>query len=693
MAYSGAVWAIDVGQCALKALRCMAGEILGQVEAVAFDYIEYPKILSQPDADPVELIADALKQFLSRNEVQGDRVAISVSGQSGLARFIKLPPVESKKIPDIVRYEARQQIPFDLSDVVWDYQQMGGSEEEGFSLETEIGLFAMKREAVFRAIEPFRDVGIEVDFVQLAPLSLYNYIVFDKMPSLPPADEYAPENPPPSIVILSLGTDAIDLVVTNGFRVWQRSVPIGGNHFTMALTKSLKLTFAKAEHLKRNAASAQDSKAIYQAMRPVFKDLVTELQRSIGYFGNIDRNAKIDRIVALGNAMKLPGLRKYLEKSLGFRVERVDSYRAMVGSQVLSAPAFKDNILGFGTCYGLALQGLAMGGLRTNLLPKEIVRERMIRKKKPWVVAAAAVLLLGLTVNFGMASRALRTVDKTRFSAAEQKAEWIVGEVNAWEAEAEAATLKFDNTKSIGEHLVGSVEGRILWLELMKMLNECMPRDLQTDGPKISIEIADRNELHIRSIDCQYFDDLSVWFSAVKTTYDQQNKSETGAPAAADSSGEGNEGNVDEDSQPIKPGPKGGGWVVQLTGYHYHNRQSQTNASEFVHQTFIANLRNKKVKLEEGYPLVSTTAMGISYPVLFMTSTLQDQELTDPGAGGAFEADRGRHIPGGAAIDEGANTVKVKRIDFVVQFCWQPAPPSERHEDYEGEEEGTESPE
>ncbi|MEE9603736.1 MAG: pilus assembly protein PilM, partial [Thermoguttaceae bacterium] len=306
MAYSGAVWAIDIGQCALKALRCMAGEILGQVEAVAFDYIEYPKILSQPDADPVELIADALKQFLSRNEVQGDRVAISVSGQSGLARFIKLPPVESKKIPDIVRYEARQQIPFDLSDVVWDYQQMGGSEEEGFSLETEIGLFAMKREAVFRAIEPFRDAGIAVDFVQLSPLCLYNYIVVDKMPDLPPADEYDPENPPPSIVILSLGTDATDLVVTNGFRVWQRSVPIGGNHFTTALTKSLKLTFAKAEHLKRNAASAQDSKALYQAMRPVFKDLVTELQRSIGYFGNIDRHAKIDHIVALGNAMKLP---------------------------------------------------------------------------------------------------------------------------------------------------------------------------------------------------------------------------------------------------------------------------------------------------------------------------------------------------------------------------------------------------
>src|SRR5450631_307776 len=146
MAKINAVWGIDIGQCAIKALRCRPHDQSDMIEADAFDYIEYSKILSQPDADPVELVREALETFLSRNSVRGDRVAISVSGQSGLARFIKLPPVESKKIPDIVKYEARQQIPFALEDVVWDYQQMaGGSEEDGFALETEVGLFAMKR--------------------------------------------------------------------------------------------------------------------------------------------------------------------------------------------------------------------------------------------------------------------------------------------------------------------------------------------------------------------------------------------------------------------------------------------------------------------------------------------------------------------------------------------------------------------
>jgi type IV pilus assembly protein PilM len=308
MPRSDAVWGIDIGQCALKALRCRPHEDPHRVVATAFDYIEFPKMLSQPDVDPAELIQDALKQFLSRNNVRGDRVVISVSGQSGLARFVKLPPVDAKKIPDIVRYEARQQIPFALTDVVWDYQQMvGGTVVEGFVIETEVGLFAMKRDQVYRALKPFMAAGIEVDVVQLAPLALYNYVVFDQMPKLPPPDEYDAESPPESLVLLSLGTDSTDLVVTNGYRMWQRSIPLGGSHFTKALTKELKLTFATAEHLKRNAAQAEDPRALFQAMRPVFNELLAEVQRSIGYYANLHRKEKISRCLALGNAMKLPG--------------------------------------------------------------------------------------------------------------------------------------------------------------------------------------------------------------------------------------------------------------------------------------------------------------------------------------------------------------------------------------------------
>src|ERR1700676_5498752 len=96
------VWGIDLGQCALKAIRLQ--QIEGQLTATAFDYIEYPKILSQPDADPEQLIREALEKFLSSNQLRGDLVAISVPGQSGLTRFVKLPPVEEKKLAGIIHF-------------------------------------------------------------------------------------------------------------------------------------------------------------------------------------------------------------------------------------------------------------------------------------------------------------------------------------------------------------------------------------------------------------------------------------------------------------------------------------------------------------------------------------------------------------------------------------------------------------
>src|SRR5437879_5989565 len=117
------VWGIDLGQCALKALRLE--NINGKITATAFDYVEHPKILSQPDADPDQLTREALEKFLSRNPIKGDIVAISVPGQSGLARFVKLPPVEEKKIADIARFEAKQQIPFPLDEVVRHFQKIG----------------------------------------------------------------------------------------------------------------------------------------------------------------------------------------------------------------------------------------------------------------------------------------------------------------------------------------------------------------------------------------------------------------------------------------------------------------------------------------------------------------------------------------------------------------------------------------
>ncbi len=723
MAKTSAVWGIDIGQCALKALRCREHEQDDLIAADAFDYIEYPKILSQPDADPGELVREALELFLSRNSVRGDKVAISVSGQSGLARFIKLPPVESKKIPDIVKYEARQQIPFALDDVVWDYQQMaGGSEEDGFALETEVGLFAMKRDQVERALKPFEDAGIEVDIVQLTPLTIYNYTVFDQMHDLPPADQYDPENPPESVVVLSLGTDTTDLVITNGYRVWQRSVPLGSSHFTKALTKELRLTFAKAEHLKKNAAQADDPKAVFQAMRPVFNDLLTQIQRSIGYFTSIDRGAKIGRVIALGNAMKLPGLQKYLSQNLGHPIREVQKYRGISGDAIVGAPAFKENLLSFAVCYGLVLQGLAKAKLSTNLLPPEILTDRLIREKKPWAVAMVATLLLGCAINFLGHWRAWNSVADAKFNSALAQASEVDAQATREKQAYDAAKAAFEQANKVGEGLVGNVDGRLLWLELLKALDQCLPSDPAESRPEGIDHIMDRNEIHIKQLECEWFADLNSWYtSGVYAKIKEMQGASAPAPAgegeaapmppvpaatapvapppasAAPLSSEDIKKKAQEafrhrgagaqrGAAPVvaappaagaaptageDPGPKGPGWVIQLRGYHYHNRESQdSEGPTYVSDTLIKNLREMKIKLvgkggqETELPIKE---LGVGYPVIVSAiEKVKVDTIVDPYAEVAKEAEPKR--------------VDLRRFDFTLQFSWQPTPLSKRQE-------------
>ena len=59
MAKIQAVWAIDIGQSALKAIKLVPGETPEQAVAEAFDFIEYTKKLSQPDPDPDELVRES----------------------------------------------------------------------------------------------------------------------------------------------------------------------------------------------------------------------------------------------------------------------------------------------------------------------------------------------------------------------------------------------------------------------------------------------------------------------------------------------------------------------------------------------------------------------------------------------------------------------------------------------------------
>jgi type IV pilus assembly protein PilM len=617
------VWGIDLGQCALKAIRLE--NIDGEVTATAFDYIEHPKILSQPDADPDELTREALEQFLSRNTLKGDTVVISVPGQSGLARFVKLPPVEEKKIAEIVRFEAKQQIPVPLDEVVWDFQKVGqGTVTDGFAMDTEIGLFAMKRDMVNRYMQHFADVHVEVHFIQMAPLALCNFVSYDLLNKEGPSgggdEEEDDSDKKQCIVALDIGTDNSNLIITDGEKIiWQRPIPLGGNHFTRALTKDLKLTFAKAEHLKRHAVKSPDLKKILSSLKPVLNDFVSEVQRSLGYFTNTHRDATIQFMVGLGNAFRLPGLQKYLQEKLQLEVRKLQSLERMTGDEVVAAPTFTENVLSFAVAYGLALQGLKVTRIQTNLLPPEIRFERQIKAKKPWAAAAAAALLFGVVgLTYGKAIE-FKALSNPEFKKSHEQAKQVKQELEAAQRQFDEAENARQSALQSLRKLAAGVDEKDNWQLLYRYINLALPRPDRSNLGKEATryggddalgkacheafilwqdkkygkrkQLSPAEELKIKEYLVQvniegicslYSDDLSAFYKSI----------------AADQGGQlrGMElKEVTEINRFVKDSNLGAlpkkGWLIEVRGFTYHKEWD-----DFLRRTFIANLRREAAK-------------------------------------------------------------------------------------------------
>jgi type IV pilus assembly protein PilM len=620
MAEIRGVWGIDIGLAGLKAIRLVYAEAAKQVLTTAFDYVAHPKILSQPDANPEELIGQALDTFLSRNKIKGDGVAICVPGQTALTRFIQLPPVESSKVAEIVKYEARQQIPFALEEVIWDFQTLGvGMEESGFLLDAEVGLFAMKRDQVQQHLRPFLQRKVEVDLVQVAPLALYNFLCHDQYGQAPGTN--APPEQEGYTLVLDMGADNTTLLVSNGNKLWIRNVPLGGNHFTRALTKEMKLTFAKAEHLKCNATKSPDPKAVFQALRPIFNDYVAEIQRSIGYFSSVNRDAKITKIVGVGSGFKLAGLQKFLQQNLQMDVERVDHFPGLAGDTVLNAPLFQENLLSFAVPYGAALQGLKLTRIHTSLLPPEITTARMIRKKKPWAVATAATVLAGLSISTMGYAHVWSTSSTARFGKAEDKAKLVVQDKGAKKTAYDSAVTKNQTLKTDLEQVLSPGKGRTSWLELYKAINECLPRDI---GDQRDIEDpTKKNRIRIFSITAKKYTDLGQWYNTLPQT-----------------------AKVTMRAGDQTAGPTGAGYVFTLDCRHFHHEEDNPAMQDvpYVQNTLLKNLQSWEVLNGDsptGKPM-PVRKLGISHAAIIKSFPsrkvlyYKDGTPYGPMAGGAY---------------------------------------------------------
>src|SRR5437762_9264909 len=180
-------------------------------------------------------ITATIREILNELGIKSANVNYAVAGQSVFARFVKLPSVEEEKIDRIIGFEAQQNVPFPISEVVWDYQLVGGGTDE----QLQVVLVAIKSdllEGLNGAVEAagLRPVIIDVATMALANAFRYNY-----------------DESEGCSLLIDIGARTTNLIFIEQDKIFTRNVPIGGSSITAALAKELNEPFSRAEARKK----------------------------------------------------------------------------------------------------------------------------------------------------------------------------------------------------------------------------------------------------------------------------------------------------------------------------------------------------------------------------------------------------------------------------------------------------------
>jgi type IV pilus assembly protein PilM len=381
---------VDVGRSSLKAVRMRRLRDTVQINGV--DIIDY---YGSPDEQPSSAeVRQALAQFKQRNKIKAtDMVAVAVPGYAAFTRFIKLPPVDDKKIADVVKYEAAQQIPFPLSDVIWGFQKVERAYEPGE--EIDVGIFAIREEIVRNYLADFDAAKLHVDVITIAPLALYNFARYEM-------------DIPDEAVVVDIGADHTDLVLIEGGKFHVRNLALAGNDITKRLSDEFDITFLEAEKLKIKAAQSKQADKLFAVMQPVLRDFTAEIMRSLSFY-----KSRAKQMVLLGNATKLEGLAKFFASNLDVKINRFFDIVHMELDHDVDLALLQEHLPSLGVTMGLALQALGKGPSSANLIPQKLYKQRQIERKQPMFILAAALLFLLVLFMYFSASSQDSALDKT----------------------------------------------------------------------------------------------------------------------------------------------------------------------------------------------------------------------------------------------------------------------------------------
>ena len=412
-------------------------------------------------------VVAALREMLGELQIKGGPVNYTVAEESVFARFVKLPPIDEEKIERIISFEAQQNVPFPIDEVVWDYQLVGGGAGE----QIQVILVAIKADLLDEINDAVEETGLRTSIVDLATMALYN------------AFRYNYSDLSGCSLLVDIGARTTNLLFIEPGKIFTRSVPIGGSSVTSAIAKEFNEPFAAAEFRKKRdgfvglaGAGAEpldgDVARVSKIVRSTMTRLHAELMRSISHYCAQQQGNPPERVFLSGGGASTPRIEEFFHEKLHLPIEFFNPLRnvavaASAGVEEISRLAHL-----LGEPVGLALRAATDCPMELNLRPASVVRRQELEKRRPFLIAAAACFVLGLLgwgAYYAHAAHVIRhSTERIQEKVVAMKR--IESQVN----EVRKQTAALD---SLATPLIAAINDRSFWPQIIEELNARLPKE------------------------------------------------------------------------------------------------------------------------------------------------------------------------------------------------------------------------
>jgi len=298
------IWGIDLGSHSVK--LC---EIETSFRGFALSGFQAQRVVIPEGGDlltpQLAAVEGLLKSFSGRPEA----LVVALPGVGAATHMVSLPFTEARKVEQTLSFEVEGQIPFDLKDVIYDYQVL--DQGKGRS---ELLVGVARREFVHGLLDALGALGLEPRTVTIAPLAYQSL-----MATLPPGGV---QEGGPAEAIVDLGHERTCILVRDqGKVVYARTVSGGGAGLTRALVRATGSTWEAAEEQKETRGSLLDDAdpEIAAPLAGAWAPLVREIRQTIRS-GLARGRRPLEKIWITGGSSRLAGVSQRLERELNCTV-------------------------------------------------------------------------------------------------------------------------------------------------------------------------------------------------------------------------------------------------------------------------------------------------------------------------------------------------------------------------------------